>query len=50
VASCGRWPRALVSAGYRALAQKHHPDHGGDGAYMSQINDTTAWLRDKVRP
>src|SRR5439155_21281670 len=23
---------ALITAGYRALARRHHPDHGGDGA------------------
>lgn len=27
-----------VKAAYRALAAKHHPDRGGDGALMAQIN------------
>jgi curved DNA-binding protein CbpA len=31
----------VIRAAYRALARKHHPDFGGDGARMVEIND--AW-------
>lgn len=30
---------AIVSAGYRALAAKHHPDQGGDAATMMILNE-----------
>jgi hypothetical protein len=30
----------IVEAGRRALASKHHPDIGGDGATMTRINAT----------
>lgn len=31
-------PPEVIKASYRALAQKHHPDHQGDGATMQKIN------------
>ena len=31
---------ALVEAGRRALAVKHHPDRGGETALMARVNDT----------
>jgi hypothetical protein len=36
---------AIVGAGLRALARKHHPDVGGDTATMQAINAAAAWLR-----
>jgi hypothetical protein len=39
----------LVSIGYRALAQRLHPDHaGGDHKQMAQLNAAAAWLREKT--
>jgi hypothetical protein len=35
----------LVSAGYRSLAQRHHPDHGGDAEKMKQLNSLAETLR-----
>ena len=37
--------RQIVQAGYRALAQQHHPDHGGDTRTMQRINGTAEVLR-----
>ncbi len=37
---------ALVTAGYRALALRHHPDHGGDTRTMQKINGTVEALRE----
>lgn len=31
-------PTEVVKAAYRALAQKYHPDHGGDTAKMQALN------------
>ena len=31
-------PQPVVKAAYRALAQVHHPDAGGDTAVMARIN------------
>jgi uncharacterized protein (DUF3820 family) len=39
----------LVTAGYRVLALKHHPDHGGDTAMMQLVNRAAGWLRGRVR-
>ena len=36
---------AMVQAGYRALAMKHHPDHGGDARKMRVLNDAIAVFR-----
>ncbi len=41
-------PPELVTAAYRALAQLHHSDRGGDAAAMVQINRAVAILRDGV--
>src|SRR5262245_2361002 len=38
----------LVAAGFRALAKKYHPDHGGDHAQMVAINSAMEWLRSKL--
>ncbi len=32
-------PPEVVRAAYKALAMKHHPDHGGDVGAMQRIND-----------
>ncbi len=37
--------RELVGAGYRALAFKYHPDHGGQTEIMQRINTTVEGLR-----
>jgi hypothetical protein len=34
----------LFKAGFRAMAQKHHPDHGGDAATMKELNNLKAEL------
>ncbi len=39
----------LVSAGYRKLAQVHHPDHGGETRTMQLVNAAAEWLRAAVR-
>ena len=31
-------PPEVIRAAYKALAMKHHPDHGGDTAAMQKIN------------
>lgn len=36
----------VIRASYRALARKHHPDFGGDGARMVAINDAWRVLSD----
>ena len=36
----------VIRAAYRALARKHHPDFGGDGARMVAINDAWRVLSD----
>jgi hypothetical protein len=39
----------LVTAGYRALTHRHHPDTGGDHRTMLLVNAAAAWLRGAVR-
>jgi hypothetical protein len=39
----------IVASGYRSLAQRHHPDHGGATRAMQLLNDAVAWLRRMVR-
>ena len=36
----------VIKAGYRALAQKYHPDHGGDEVAMRQLNAAMAQLNE----
>jgi hypothetical protein len=43
------WALAIVSAGFRALALRHHPDHGGKAPDMVAIYDAAAWLREKIQ-
>ncbi len=38
----------LVTAGYRSLAQRHHPDAGGDGERMKAVNLAADWLRRRL--
>lgn len=40
-----RMAEEIVSAGYRRLAQVHHPDHGGDGELMTCLNLAAEALR-----
>jgi hypothetical protein len=35
----------VIRAGYRQLALKHHPDHGGETATMQRLNGTVEALR-----
>lgn len=35
----------IVSAGYRALASRLHPDHGGATCHMQQLNSARDWCR-----
>lgn len=39
----------LVTAGYRALTRRHHPDAGGNHRTMVLVNTAATWLRDAVR-
>lgn len=40
----------VVSAGFRELAKRCHPDlHGGDGEEMKQLNAAVEMLRDMLR-
>ncbi len=41
-------PPEVVKAAYRALAQKHHPDHSGDTATMQKINTAFDLLSKQV--
>jgi len=34
---------------FRALALRHHPDHGGESAAMRAVLDAAAWLRRQIR-
>lgn len=36
-------PLEVIQAAYRALALKHHPDHGGTDSEMQRVND--AYIR-----
>jgi hypothetical protein len=38
----------VVKVGYRTLAQQYHPDHGGDGEAMRQLNAAMAQLQEMV--
>ncbi len=40
----------IVAAGYRTLAQRYHPDHGGDHLKMVALNEAHQWLRSQCRP
>ena len=40
--------KAIIDAGYRALAKKAHPDLGGSHGQMTQLNATVEWLREKI--
>lgn len=40
--------KEIVKAGYRALAMKYHPDHGGDGKKMVELNLTYEKLLQEV--
>jgi len=37
--------RLIVTTGYRQLASKHHPDHGGQPRHMQQLNAAVELLR-----
>lgn len=43
------WCERLIVAGYRDLAKRHHPDHGGDLKSMQEINAAVEVLREMVR-
>lgn len=45
----GKESRDRIDAGYRALAQEHHPDHGGQLGDMQLLNDACTWLRANYR-
>ncbi len=38
----------IVKAGYRALTQQHHPDHGGSTDTMQRLNAAMTWLRARI--
>lgn len=38
----------VIQEGLRALALKHHPDHGGQTEIMQDINVAVDWLRSLV--
>jgi len=40
---------AVVTAGYRVLAKRHHPDANGDPAAMATLNEAVAALRRLLR-
>jgi hypothetical protein len=39
---------AIVSAGQKMLAKKHHPDAGGDTRTMQTVNAVADWLKAQV--
>jgi hypothetical protein len=43
-------PIELIEGAYRILARMYHPDRGGNGESMQQINGAYAALREQVRP
>ncbi len=45
---CSSAPPEVVKAAYRALAQKHHPDHQGDTATMQRLNQAYDLLSKQV--
>ncbi len=42
------WLERIISTGYRTLAREHHPDIGGDGETMKEINAAAALLRSLI--
>jgi hypothetical protein len=42
------WAERLIQAGYRALANKHHPDHGGNDNDMLQVTAAKEKLKTLV--
>ena len=43
-------PEAVVSAAYKALAMRHHPDKGGDTRTMQRLNDAMTTIKGLQRP
>lgn len=41
--------RAIIEAGYRALALRYHPDRGGDVGTMAKLNQAVEELRRNVK-
>jgi hypothetical protein len=39
----------LVTAGYRVMAMRYHPDKGGDTQTMQLVNQAASWLRGQLR-
>jgi hypothetical protein len=39
---------ALIAAGTRVLALKHHPDRGGSHEMMVAVNGAAEWLRGRL--
>ena len=39
----------IITAGYRQLTQRYHPDRGGSTATMQCVNAAAAWLRRQVQ-
>ena len=44
-----KWADAVITAGFRVLASRHHPDHGGNAVDMRAIYDAVEWLRKKAK-
>jgi hypothetical protein len=40
--------KEIVSVGYRTLAQRWHPDHGGDHKKMQAINAAKEYLEQRI--
>jgi hypothetical protein len=40
---------AIITAGYRELAKRHHPDHGGGAGKMALVNEAVSALRALLR-
>jgi hypothetical protein len=38
----------LIAAGYRSLAQRYHPDHGGTHTDMLRLNEARRWLKEQA--
>ena len=43
------WMERIVTTGYKSLAKQNHPDTGGDGESMRQINSAAEELRKILR-
>lgn len=43
------WTERVITAGYRELSKRHHPDAGGDTADMQKLNAAVEFLREVVR-